>query len=59
MTRMQARMLPDGRRLHLNDGPIDLIVSAEGDAADVGLAYAAVHARALRAAACALQQHFL
>ena len=45
MTRMQARMLPDGRRLHLNDGPIDLIVSAEGDAADVGLAYAAVHAR--------------
>ena len=45
MTRMQARMLPDGRRLHLNDGPIDLIISAEGDAADVGCAYAAVHAR--------------
>ena len=45
MTRMQARMLPDGRRLHLNDGPIDLIVSAEGDAADVGLAFAVVHAR--------------
>ena len=24
-------MLPDGRRLHLNDGPIDLIIGAEGD----------------------------
>lgn len=31
MTRMQARMLPDGRRLHLHDGPIDLIIGAEGD----------------------------
>ncbi|MCX7350457.1 MAG: UPF0280 family protein [Alphaproteobacteria bacterium] len=45
MTRMQARMLPDGRRLHLNDGPIDLIIGAEGDAEEVGRAYAAVHAR--------------
>jgi ApbE superfamily uncharacterized protein (UPF0280 family) len=45
MTRVQARMLPDGRRLHLNDGPIDLIIGAEGDAAEVGRAYAAVHAR--------------
>lgn len=26
----QARMLPDGRRLHLNHGPIDLIVEAFG-----------------------------
>ncbi|MEI8180987.1 MAG: UPF0280 family protein, partial [Aestuariivirga sp.] len=42
MTRMQARMLPDGRRLHLNDGPIDLIIGAEGDAEEVGRAFAAV-----------------
>ena len=26
----QAGMLPDGRRLHLNHGPIDLIVEAFG-----------------------------
>ncbi len=45
MTRMQARMLPDGRRLHLNDGPIDLIIGAEGQPAEVGRAYAAAHAR--------------
>ena len=30
MSRMEARMLPDGRRLHLHDGPIDLIIGAEG-----------------------------
>ena len=30
MSRMEARMLPDGRRLHLHDGPIDLIIAAEG-----------------------------
>ena len=39
MTRMQARMLPDGLRLHLSDGPIDLIISAEGTSAHVELAY--------------------
>ena len=33
MSRMAARMLPDGRRLHLQDGPIDLIIGAEGDSA--------------------------
>ena len=27
----QATWLPDGRRLHLNHGPIDLIVEAFGD----------------------------
>ncbi|MCA0873015.1 UPF0280 family protein [Seohaeicola saemankumensis] len=27
---MQAAMLPDGRRMHLHHGPIDLIVDAEG-----------------------------
>ena len=30
--RAQIRMLPDGRRLHLHDGPIDLIVEAFGHA---------------------------
>jgi uncharacterized protein len=30
MSRMEARMLADGRRLHLHDGPIDLIIGAEG-----------------------------
>lgn len=34
----QASLLP-GNRLHLNHGPIDLIVSADGDAADVHCAY--------------------
>lgn len=30
MTGPQAHWLPDGRRLHLNHGPIDLIVEADG-----------------------------
>lgn len=34
----QASLLP-GNRLHLNHGPIDLIISADGDAADVRRAY--------------------
>jgi ApbE superfamily uncharacterized protein (UPF0280 family) len=29
---MAARPLPDGRRLHLTDGPIDLIIGADGPA---------------------------
>ena len=29
-SRAQIRMLPDGRRLHLHDGPIDLIVEVTG-----------------------------
>ena len=36
---MQARMLPDGRRLHLNDGPIDLVIGAVGRADEVLRAY--------------------
>lgn len=40
MSGAQAAMLPDGRRLHLNHGPIDLIVEAFGDAAEVATAYA-------------------
>ena len=35
----EARLLPDGRRLHLNHGPIDLIVEAFGEAEEVRLAY--------------------
>ena len=34
----QASLLP-GNRLHLNHGPIDLIISADGDASDVRRAY--------------------
>jgi hypothetical protein len=30
MSRMQAALLPDGRRLHLQDGPIDVIVGGDG-----------------------------
>ncbi|MGA7266694.1 MAG: UPF0280 family protein [Aestuariivirga sp.] len=45
MSRMQARMLPDGRRLHLQDGPIDLVIGAEGRAADVRHAQQAATAR--------------
>jgi ApbE superfamily uncharacterized protein (UPF0280 family) len=39
----QASLLP-GNRLHLNHGPIDLIVSADGDAAEVRRAYQVVAA---------------
>lgn len=35
----QAALLADGRRLHLNHGPIDLIVEAFGEAAEVRAAY--------------------
>ncbi len=34
----QASLLP-GNRLHLHHGPIDLVISADGDAADVRRAY--------------------
>jgi ApbE superfamily uncharacterized protein (UPF0280 family) len=39
MQQAQQRMLPDGRRLHLNHGPIDLIIEAFGDASEVAAAY--------------------
>ena len=45
MPRAQMRMLPDGRRLHLQDGPIDLIVEAFGAPREVDLAYQAACAR--------------
>jgi uncharacterized protein len=35
----QIRFLADGRRLHLQDGPIDLIVEARGSEANVRAAY--------------------
>ena len=38
--RMQVAILPGGR-LHLNDGPIDLVIAADGEAAQVRAAYAA------------------
>lgn len=42
MTRLpQVRWLADGKRLHLQDGPIDLIVEACGTDADVRAAYEA------------------
>ena len=38
------RLLPDNRRLHLQDGPIDLIIEANGEREDVYAAYeAATH----------------
>lgn len=39
MSGPQATWLPDGRRLHLNHGPIDLIVEAFGEAAEVQAGY--------------------
>jgi ApbE superfamily uncharacterized protein (UPF0280 family) len=41
----QTRLLADGRRLHLQDGPIDLIVEARGGETDVGAAYDAAARR--------------
>ena len=39
------RMLPDERRLHLHDGPIDLIVEAFGSKAEIRAAYEAAARR--------------
>jgi uncharacterized protein len=36
---VHAALLPDGKRLHLQHGPIDLIIEAFGDAAEVRAAY--------------------
>src|SRR5882724_4503747 len=41
----QIGYLADGRRLHLQDGPIDLIVEAHGSAAHVRVAYDAAARR--------------
>ncbi len=45
MRRYQARLLPDGRRLHLHDGPIDLVIEASGEAPQIRTAYEAAEAR--------------
>jgi uncharacterized protein len=39
------RMLPDGRRLHLHDGPIDLIIEAAGGPRAIRAAYEAAAGR--------------
>lgn len=43
--RQTMRRLPDGRRLHLGDGPIDLVIEAWGEGGAVEAAYAAAIAR--------------
>jgi ApbE superfamily uncharacterized protein (UPF0280 family) len=43
--RAQIALLPDGRRLHLHDGPIDLIIEAFGSPSQVQSAYAAAARR--------------
>ena len=43
--RAQIQFLPDGRRLHMNDGPIDLIVEAFGSPDQVRIAYDTASAR--------------
>jgi uncharacterized protein len=46
MTRLpQIALLADGRRLHLQDGPIDLIIEAKGRETDVRAAYEAAARR--------------
>ncbi|PDT79061.1 UPF0280 family protein [Bradyrhizobium sp. C9] len=41
----QIALLPDGKRLHLQDGPIDLVVEAKGRDVDVRSAYQAAAER--------------
>ena len=43
--RAQIGLLPDWRRLHLHDGPIDLIVEAFGEAHEISAAYRAAAQR--------------
>ncbi len=43
--RATIRPLSDGRRLHLNDGPIDLVIEANGAAGDIHQAYEAAAGR--------------
>jgi len=45
ISRAQIRFLPDGKRLHLQDGPIDLIIEAFGPLAEIEKAYRAASAR--------------
>jgi len=41
----QVRLLPDGHRLYLHDGPIDIVLEAFGTKADVQAAYSAAAQR--------------
>jgi ApbE superfamily uncharacterized protein (UPF0280 family) len=41
----QIALLPDGKRLHLQDGPIDLVIEAKGEEGDVRAAYEAAARR--------------
>lgn len=41
----QIALLPDGKRLHLQDGPIDLIIEAKGQEAEIRAAYDAAALR--------------
>ena len=43
--RPQIALLPDGKRLHLQDGPIDLIIEAKGSDAEVRTAHEAAARR--------------
>ena len=43
--RAQVNMLPDGRRLHLHDGPIDIVLEAFGTPAEIRRAYDAAVSR--------------
>src|SRR5581483_9188477 len=43
--RANVRLLADGRRLHLQDGPIDLILEAFGSVGNVKVAYEAAAER--------------
>ncbi|MGN8550178.1 UPF0280 family protein [Bradyrhizobium sp. 13971] len=46
MTRLpQIALLPDGKRLHLQDGPVDLVIEAKGRDEDVSAAYQAAAER--------------
>ena len=45
-TRLSVRLLPDGRRLHLQDGPMDLILQSWGAPGAVHTAYRAAARRA-------------
>src|SRR5882672_5810397 len=38
-TRAQIRLLPDGHRLHLHDGPIDIVLEVFGPVAEIEEAY--------------------
>jgi len=44
-SRAQIRILADGRRLHMHDGPIDLVLEAFGDAGEIEAAYRAAATR--------------